>query len=43
MTSHFQGETRTLLRATKINENFDVIADKMNQSFDEFMRNGSGW
>ena len=42
-TSHFQGGTRTLLRATKINENIDASAEKINQSFDEFLRRGSGW
>ena len=42
-TSHFQGGTRTLLRATKINEYIDASAEKINQSFDEFLRRGSGW
>ena len=43
MTSHFQGGTRTLLRPAKINENIDASAEKINQSFDEFLRRGSGW
>merc|ERR1712115_608302 len=42
-TSHFQGGARTLLRATKINEYIDASAEKINQSFDEFLRRGSGW
>ena len=43
ITSHFQGGTRTLLRATKINKNIEESAEKINQSFDEFLRRGSGW
>ena len=41
--SYFQGGTKTLLRATKINDNIDASREKINQSFDEFLRRGSGW
>ena len=34
MTSHFEGGTKTLLRATKIKEHIDASAEKINQRSD---------
>ena len=42
-TTHFNGSTRILLRATQIPEMLQSSTEKINQSFDQFLRNGSGW
>ena len=42
-TTFFHGSTRILLRASQIPEMLQSSAEKINQSFDEFLRNGSGW
>ena len=43
VTGYFQGSTRTLLRSSLISEMLDASAQKINQSFDEYLRNGSGF
>ena len=42
-TAYFQGSTRILLRASQITEMLQASATKIGQSFDDFLRNGSGW
>ena len=42
-TAYFHGSTRILLRASQIPEMLQSSAEKLNQSFDDFLRNGSGW
>ena len=42
-TAYFQGSTRTLLRESQIPEMLRSSTEKIGQSFDEFLRNGSGW
>ena len=39
----FHGSTRILLRASQIPEMLQSSTAKMNESFDEFLRDGSGW
>jgi transposase-like protein len=41
--TYFQGSTRILLRASQIPEMLQSSTEKINQSFDEFLRDGSGW
>ena len=42
-TFYFQGSTRLLLRASQIPEMLQSSTEKIVQSFDEFLRHGSGW
>ena len=42
-TFYFQGSTRLLLRASQIPEMLQSSTEKIVQSFDEFLRDGSGW
>ena len=42
-TFYFQGSTRLLLRASQIPEMLQSSTEKIVQSFDEFLRQGSGW
>lgn len=42
-TTYFHGSTRILLRASQIPEMLQSSTEKINQSFDEFLKNGSGW
>ena len=42
-TFYFQGSTRLLLRASQIPEMLQASTQKIVQSFDEFLRHGSGW
>ena len=42
-TVYFQGSTRILVRASQIPEMLQASATKISESFDEFLRNGSGW
>jgi len=41
--TYFHGSTRILLRASQIPEMLQSSTAKMNESFDEFLRDGSGW
>ena len=41
-TFYFQGSTRLLLRASQIPEMLQSSTEKIVQSFDEFLRHGSG-
>ena len=43
VTGYFQGSTRTLLRSSEISEMFDRSVQKISKSFDEYLRNGSGF
>ena len=42
-TFYFQGSTRLLLRASQIPEMLQSSTEKIVQSFDEILRDGSGW
>ena len=42
-TTYFHGSTRIVLRASQIPEMLQSSTEKINQSFDEFLKNGSGW
>ena len=42
-TAFFQGSTRILLRASQIPEMLQSSTDKIMESFDIFLKNGSGW
>ena len=42
-TAYFQGSTRTLLLESEIPQLLQASTEKINQSFDDFLKNGSGW
>ena len=42
-SSYLHGSTRILLRASQIPEMLQSSTEKINQSFDVFLKNGSGW
>ena len=41
--AYFRGGIRTLLRASQISEMIQESGDKIMQSFDAYLLNGSGW
>ena len=43
VTGYFQGSTRTLLRSSEISEMCDRSIQKISKSFDDYLRNGSGY